>query len=365
VPEPIGLACEGPSVLALGAWYKNTACLTRANHAFVSAHVGDLDNVPTIELLEQTIDHLQEIAVVSPRVIACDLHPDFPSSLLAARLSDTRGLPLIRVQHHHAHIAAVLAEHGIEQPVLGLAIDGTGLGTDGQAWGGEMLRIDGARCQRLASLAPLALVGGDRAAREPWRMASAVLASCGRSTEIARRFERMPAARNFAQAFERPGLCRPTSSLGRVFDAAAALLNLRLVNDFEGQAAMELEACAYRHGPVAPWMAGWQIDERGTLSLLPLLNRLADEANIERGAALFHATLGLALVEWVSLHAKRADIGLVAGGGGCLLNAILAISLRRGLAERDLVWMTPRCLPPNDGGLSLGQAWVALHSKEE
>ena len=359
VPDPIRLAHSGPSVLALGAWFNTTICLTRGDEAFVSPHIGDLDNAATVCQLEQTIDHLQEIAGITPIALACDLHPDFPSSRLAERWSLRAGIPLHRVQHHHAHIAAALAEHHVEGAVLGLAIDGVGLGTDGAAWGGELLRVDGAHCARLASLVPLPLAGGDRAALEPWRMAAAVLWRCGRGEQIPQRFASFAAARSLTQLFERPALTPSSSSLGRVFDAAAALLGVRLRNDYEGHAAMELESLALRHGDLAPWPDGWKISDNGSLDLLPLLARLIDEPDRGYGAALFHATLVQALAAWIRFHTVRESLSTVVGGGGCLLNAILVRKLKQALADDNLGWHYARKLPPNDGGLSLGQAWVA------
>lgn len=359
VPEPIGLARSGPSVLALGGWFKNTVCLTRGQHAFLSAHIGDLDNAATLRFLEESVAHLQTVTAARPDALACDLHPDFASSHLAATLSQQLNLPLIRVQHHHAHVGAVLAEYGVEQAVLGLALDGIGYGPEGQAWGGELLHVQGAQCRHLGGLSPLPLPGGDRAAREPWRMASAVLWRGGRTHQISQRFGAHAAADSLPQLFGKPNLAPPTSSLGRVFDAAAALLNIRHVSHFEGQAAMELEALALRHGPVAPWRAGWAIQATGSLDLLPLLLTLADEPDAGFGAALFHATLVQALIAWVNEFAERTGLHTVVGGGGCLLNGVLAEGLTRGFAQHKLKWYLPKLVPPNDGGLSLGQAWIA------
>ena len=242
--------------------------------------------------------------------------------------------------------------------MIGLALDGVGLGTDGTPWGGELLRVDGARFTRLAHLGSLRLPGGDRAAREPWRMAAAVLDALGRSEEIPHRFKQ-PGAGVVRQMLEQ-GIRSPlTTSAGRWFDAASGLLGLRATTAFEGQAAMQLEALATRHGPVRADENLWAITYDGTLDLLPLAARLADERDAAYGAALFHATLVQALAEWAGGHAARAGIGAVALGGGCFVNAVLSSGLREALAQRNLAVLEARQAPPNDGGIALGQAWIA------
>ena len=359
-PQSIRLARSGPSVVALGGWFKNTVCVTRGDEAFVSPHIGDLDNAPTCLALAETVTHLVSILEVRPAIVAHDLHPDFFSTRHAARLAAGWGLPLHAVQHHHAHIAAVLAEHRVARPALGLALDGIGLGTDGGAWGGELLRVDGARCERLGRLRPLRLPGGDRAAREPWRMAAAALALAGRDGAIAERFADEPAAATVAALLAR-GLHSPeTSSLGRWFDAAAGLLGVRRRIAFEGQAAMLLEGLAERHGPVAADASLYCIGADNALDFTALAARLADVDDPAHGAALFHATVAEGLAEWASATARRLDLDTVAGAGGCFLNAILARGVREGLARRGITLLEARAVPPNDGGLSLGQAWVAL-----
>jgi len=358
VPRAIKLPRAGPAVLAVGGWFKNTVCVTRGDEAFVSQHIGDLDNAAACGFFEESIAHLLHILDVAPEIVAHDLHPDFHSTRFAAAFAAERGIPAVGVQHHHAHIAAVCAEHGIVEPVLGLALDGVGLGADGSAWGGELLRVEGGEFARLGHLYPLALPGGDVAAREPWRMAAAALHALGRGGEIATRFADEPAAGTVTTMLAR-GLNSPqTSSAGRLFDAAAGLLNVKRRASFEGQAAMLLEGLAARHGPVAPMKDGWHI-ENSVLDLRPLLAMLSEAEECSHAAALFHATFAAALITWVAETARHSGIQTIAAAGGCLLNQVLSAALQQGLAQQGLRLLLPRELPPNDGGLSLGQAWVA------
>lgn len=359
VPRAIKLPQSGPSVLAVGGWFKNTVCVTRGDEAFVSQHVGDLDNAAACGFFEETVAHLLHILDVEPAIVAHDLHPDFHSTRFATSFAVGKYIPAIAVQHHHAHIAAVCAEHGTGHPVLGLALDGVGLGSDGTAWGGELLRVEGARCERLGHLAPLALPGGDVAAREPWRMAAAALHALGHAAEIPRRFSDEKGAVALATMLAQGVRCPPTSSAGRLFDAAAGLLGVRRRTSYEGQAAMLLEGLAAGHGPVPPW-PDWRLTDDGGLDLMPLLDRLRSARDDPaRLAAHFHATLAAALVDWVAHAAQRQGIGTVVAAGGCLLNRLLAEGLRAGCAARGLHLLEACQLPPNDGGLSLGQVWVA------
>jgi len=357
-PAPIEMARNGPAVLATGAYLKNTACLTRGAQAFLSPHIGDLDNAASRAALEEAVAHLQRVLAIRPQAIAHDLHPDFFSTQLALRLADELDVPTIGVQHHHAHVAAVAAEHRLETPLLGVALDGVGLGEYDEAWGGELLRLDGPRYARLGHLRQLPLPGGDRAAREPWRMAAAVLHQCGWGEEIAARFGCQPAAGAVAEMLARDLNCPRTSSAGRWFDAAAGLLGVSQVMNYEGQAAMQLEALAARHRGAVLEGGLWRLDG-GVLDLLPLLQHLADERDAVAGAALFHSTLAAAMTEWIALAARRERITTVALGGGCLLNRVLTAQLTALLRARGLTVLTAMQVPPNDGGISLGQAWVA------
>jgi hydrogenase maturation protein HypF len=352
VPRPIRLSREVPPVLAVGGHLKSTVTVTRGREALVSQHIGDLDTAESIRFFEETIDHLRAIADVTPMAVAHDLHRDFAST----RFAEMLGLPLVPVQHHHAHVAALMAEHGIEEATLGVVLDGYGLGDDGGAWGGELLLCEGASFTRLGHLAPLALPGGDRAAREPWRMAAAALHALGRDTEIAHRFAGEPHAAALAALLARDGV-PTTTSAGRLFDAVAGLLGTRQAQDYEGQAAMELES-RVRAPRVAP--KTWSIDAANMLDLAPLLERLAEPGcDATFGAELFHGTFAAALAEWVAATAARHGARHVALGGGCFLNRVLTDALVADLRARGLSPLVARRVPPNDGGLSLGQAWIA------
>lgn len=358
-PVPIELASGGPSVLAAGGFFKNTVCLTRNNEAFLSQHIGELDNAASCEALEQAVEHLSNVLEIKPELIVHDLHPDFFSSRFAAMFAAEHGIRRLAVQHHHAHIAAVAAEHGIQEPLLGLAMDGVGVGLDGGVWGGELLRVDGANMERLGSLATMPLPGGDAAAHEPWRMAASVLSALGRGEEIPRRFAE-PAAETVAAMLARGTNLLQTSSCGRLFDAAAALLGVKNRSAFEGQAAMLLEGLAEKHSRVAPMKKGFMLEGQ-MLSFLPLFDRLADTRDSCEGAALFHATLAAGLAAWAAQAAKQQGLHKVALGGGCFLNAALSSTLVQLLEDEGLKSYRAHLAPPNDGGLALGQAWIGLN----
>jgi hydrogenase maturation protein HypF len=364
-PQGIQLARSGPPVLACGAWLKNTICITRGDQAFLSPHIGDLDTSAACSALEAAVQHLSGVLGVQPQALAHDLHPDFFSSHFAQAWAADHGLPVVAVQHHHAHIAAVAAEHGVREPLLGLALDGVGLGTDGGAWGGELLRVDGPRMQRLAHLATLPLPGGDAAAREPWRMAAAALHGLGRGNEIATRWPHRPAAAMLHHLLQRGLRCPPTSSLGRWFDAAAGLLGVCEVSAFEGQAPMLLQGHAATCHVLPPpdtleALALLQAD--GTLDLHPLLDWLADAPEAAAGALLFHHAVANGLARWAAHHAAAQQLHTVALGGGCCLNTLLCGLLVPQLQAHGLRVLQAERAPPGDGGIALGQAWVALQT---
>ncbi|WP_370674264.1 carbamoyltransferase HypF [Pleomorphomonas sp. PLEO] len=358
VPEPIALAEDGPITLALGAHLKSTVTLTRGREAFVSQHVGDLDTAETLKFYRETIQHLIDIVGVKPQLVASDLHPDYRSSQIAEEF----GLPIVRVQHHAAHVAAVAAEVGHAGPVLGLALDGHGLGDDGGAWGGELLFVSGAAHHRLGHLAPLPLPGGDRAAREPWRMGAGALAALGQADLASSFFADRPLAGPIADRVASGADRLATTSLGRLFDAAAALLGVRAVQDYEGQAAMELEALVDE--PVA--LAGGFEIEGGVLSFAPLLSHFTvARPDARTGASLFHGTLIEGFTALAHHGAIMTGLKSIALGGGCLMNRVLAEGLSAALVTSNLTPLLARRLPANDGGLSFGQAVLARRAFSE
>lgn len=355
-PQAVKLPHAGPPILAVGGQIRNAICITRGNEAFVSQHIGDLSNPAAYAFFEETISHLLKMLEVHPTLIAHDIHRDSFSSHFVSELARQRGIPMLAVQHHHAHVAAVLAEHNVREPAFSLALDGGEIGTDGTIWGGELLRVDGARFERLGHLTPITLVGDDAESRMPWRLAASVLHQLGRTGEITQRFPDQPEAARLAQQLIDRTVGQVSTSMARLFDAAAGILGLSHTPVFRDQAGLLLEGVAERFGETDPLPGGWRIKD-GQLDFLPLFSMLLDETNVERGAAVFHATVAAALADWLCSVAPEGSS--VAAGGGCLQNQVLGRELRYRLGKCGLHLIEARRMPPNDGGLSLGQAWVA------
>jgi len=371
VPDPLPLPEPAPEpVLALGPFLQATACVAAGDLAVPSQHVGDLDGEAARQFLAEVAAGLEEFLQVAPRVVAVDSHPDYPSTWLGERLAAARGGRVIRVQHHLAHAAATLAEHGAF-PAPGwaaaaLVLDGTGWGEDGTSWGGEWLALDGGlEWRRLGSLAPLPLVGGELAVREPWRVAVAGLALSGRTDLVARTplAGSVPEARLEAVSRLAASPGWPLASgAGRLFEAAGALCGVASVNQWEGEAAARLEALAAGTAPGPAWDE-LALDGTRRLPAASLLvaaaERLAGGEDAARVAAGFHAAFCRLAAE-LSAAVVPAGTTTVALGGGCLVNRLL----RRGLAEEHrkhgLEVRLPRTVPPGDGGLSYGQAVVGV-----
>lgn len=367
IAHVIRLPRNAPPILAMGAWFNNTLCITLQGDAYIGRAVGHLDTPDACREHEKIARQLLAKLPEKPHAIAHDLHPDFHSSRFAAQLAAELNVPLVAVQHHHAHIAAICAEHQLDEPVLGLALDGIGLGADGTAWGGELLSVHGAEYQRIGYLRPLPLAGGDRAAQEPWRMAAAVLHETGRNDAISQRFSDQPAATTVASMLQQDFNCPRTSSMGRVFDAAAGLLGLCQIMEFDAQAAIALEQAATRyintHGWPPALQNGWEITQDGLLNLLPTLICLAgvrDTAHdVEQSAAIFHATLVAALRDWLQQASQRTGINTITCGGGCFFNKLLSAELRTQCRTAGLTMFTAQTIAPGDSAIALGQAWVA------
>lgn len=345
-------------MLALGAWLKNTVCVTQGNLACISPLIGDLDSMDARLMLDETVAKMCDGLQIA--IVAHDLHPDFYSTQLALAFAAEHGLPTLAVQHHHAHVAAICAEHGFAAPVLGLALDGVGLGLDGTVWGGELLHVAGPDFRRLGHLSLMFMPGGDRAATEPWRMAAAALFQLGRGDEIVQRFPAQAGASTVLAMLQRRLNCPLTSGMGRLFDAAAGLLGVNEIQTFEAEAAIALQNLAARHGRVEPLDGGWRISDEGVLDFMPLLMVLADCKDCAYGAALFHATLAAGLAKWVTAAAKEYGIRQVALGGGCFYNEILLRCLSDGLENAGLSVLTSK--QPGDSMISLGQAWIAAQT---
>jgi hydrogenase maturation protein HypF len=367
VPRPVRLRRRfRRPVLGVGAQLKNACCLARGDEAVLGPHVGDLDGLETFGAFEAAVARLEAFLALRPEAIACDLHPLYLSTRWARDRAAALGVPLVEVQHHHAHAAAAAAEHGLDGPILALAWDGTGLGTDGSAWGGELLLVDGARMERLATFRPVPLAGGDRAIREPWRIALAVLVD---ALGPAAPLDALPLFRA-VDAKERAVVLRMLAAdlnaprahgCGRVFDAAGALALARPVSRFEGQVALALDAAAEGTGAPYPFdidaaAAPEQLDLRATWRAL-----VADVlAGVPAGAisARFHATLARAGAELVRRAARRTGALPVVLTGGCFQNARLTEGVLGELSAGFPVYL-PGEVPPGDGGLALGQAVVA------
>jgi len=365
-PDPVQLAEELPPILGAGAELKNTFCLTRQKYAFVSHHIGDLENLETLQSFETGIDHYQRLFRVQPELLACDLHPNYMATRYAQERAGRERLPLIAVQHHHAHLAACLADNGWTacDPVIGLSFDGTGLGTDGAVWGGEVLLGGYAGFQRAFHLAYVPLPGADQAIHKPARMALAHLWAAGIPWEAdlppvkaLSVEERTVLRKQLEQNFNAP----PTSSLGRLFDAISALLGIRQQVDYEGQAAMELEASLDPHEKGAyPFEVHQDIIDPSPL-LAGILADLRSGLSTARLAARFHNSLvALALDICQAVRAKSGS-KVVALSGGVWQNKFLSQQVPRALEAAGFQILIHHQLPTNDGCIALGQALVAYH----
>jgi hydrogenase maturation protein HypF len=371
VPVPLLLSQDAPPILAVGGELKNTVCLTRGRFAFLSQHVGDLENAETYAFFDETIAHLRRMLGVDPEVIAHDLHPDYLSTRWARAQAGKR---LVGVQHHHAHVAACMAENGLRGPVIGFALDGTGYGTDGLIWGGEVLLADYAGFERLAHLAYVPMPGGAAAIHEPWRMAVSYLVRYFGSgfrdlpLDFVRRLD--PRRTEVLLRMIERGVNSPlTSSCGRLFDAVSALVGIRGEVSYEAQAAVELEMSIEKDGAeeaypldLVPDGKGWQIDAG------PLFGALVGDLRRGVAAGVISARFHRGLVEsfgWLARRLReRTSVNRVCLSGGSFQNLHLFEGLRLRLEASGFEVFTHSRVPAGDGGLSLGQAVVAAQRRD-
>jgi len=370
VPGSVTLFRSFPELLACGASLKSTFCLTRGKEAFVSQHIGSLVNLESLDFYRESIYHLQKLLQVTPEAVVCDLHPDYLSTQYAV----SQDLPLYRVQHHHAHAVAVMAEHGIEEKVLALILDGSGLGDDNTLWGGEVLEADCRQYKRLASLDSMLLPGGDAAAEAPWRMGLSLLhngniASCkAPALESIDKIKRQVLTQMMEQKFN----CPVTTSCGRLFDGIAALLGVCLEMDYEGQAAMELESLAIRamgkepleHCLEKEGLCAAIIERDNRLIVkqndlvVHVLQQLSAGVSPAAIALGFHLSLIRSFAALLGELSKTTGLKTVVLGGGCMQNRLLLQGLFHILQKDGFMVYSGEQIPVNDGGISLGQTII-------
>jgi hydrogenase maturation protein HypF len=364
-PLPVDLGRDGPPVLAVGGELKNTFCLTDGARAYLSGHIGDMETLETLRAFERAVGQLSEIRH-QPVRLAADLHPGYHTRSWADRRAGDR--PLDLVQHHHAHVVSLLAEHGrIGEPIIGVSFDGTGYGCDQTIWGGEILKLgrDSHRFVRAGHLLPVPLPGGDAAVRNPWRMALSQLWMAG--IDWTPDLPPVAAATHDELRFIRSQLecgtgCVPCSSMGRLFDAVASLLGVRHRIDYEGQAAIELEALADSVGGTAGPTLRLAVRPDGVIDPAGLLRTMVSalRGGVQPAvlAAGFHQAVAVAVGETVEMVA--GPVRLVGLTGGVFQNVLLLRECRQRLQQAGFEVLTHHVVPPNDGGLALGQAAISV-----
>ncbi len=368
VPFPIKLRQDLGRILAVGGHLKNTFCLTEGHNAFLSQHIGDLEDAKTLGYFQWCVDHLQKILRIRPELVAHDLHPAYLSTRYAQQLAEEQGLEAVAVQHHHAHIAACMAEHGVAGPVLGVACDGTGYGADGTVWGCEILISTYDDYTRVAHLDYVPLPGGEQAISQPWRMAAVYLDRQGlldADIEFCRNLD-TAAWRLLSQMIEKEINCPLASSAGRLFSAVSALVGLCPVEAYESQSAIMLEAAATNTDGVYDYEIARDND---MLIMQPgpmfgeIVNDLQTGTPIGQISARFHNTFVQMLAETAQQVADETGIGQIALSGGTFQNELVLVGLYHQLTEAGFEVLIHQETPPNDGGLGLGQAVVAAAKK--
>ncbi|MCK5509667.1 MAG: carbamoyltransferase HypF, partial [Desulfobacterales bacterium] len=353
-----------PQILACGAELKNTVCLTKGKTAFISQHIGNLENPATNDFFHQTIDHLKRILDIEPEIIACDLHPDYLSTRYA---KEQHGVELIQVQHHHAHIASCMAENKLDGTILGLSFDGTGYGTDGCIWGGEILIVEPGRFKRAASLSYIPMPGSAAAIKEPWRMAISYLYRVfgeeflNLDLPLLKEIEEKKI--KFIIKMISKKINSPlTSSLGRLFDGIAAIIGIKNHVSFEGQVAMDLEMLADDNRDATydyEWLSGNTYKVLTEPIVCGVVKDMEAGIHPSRISSKFHMTLIKLFSELCAVIRKESGLNRIVLSGGVFQNSILLTGLIESLKEKNFKVFTHTKVPANDGGISLGQAMVA------
>jgi len=368
VPVPVFLKEKLSATLAVGGELKSTICVLKGNEAFLSQHIGDLENLEAFKCFEETVQHLQNILEARPSIVAYDFHPDYLSTRWALGQREAK---VVGVQHHHAHIASCMAENHLEGRVIGFGLDGTGYGTDGHIWGGEVLLADYMDLQRVAHLAYVPLPGGSAAIREPWRVAMSYL-SAAFGLDLLKLplpfLQQIPQSKiaTVLQMMERKVNSPLTSSCGRLFDAVAALVNIRHEVNYEAQAAVELEMCRDEAFTAQAYPLATR-EVRGILQIdsRPLFRAIVEDllrgATVGKVSQRFHDGLVAVLSRLAQILRERTSLTSVCLSGGTFQNAYLATRLEQRLRETGFNVFTHSQVPAGDGGLSLGQAVVAAH----
>jgi hydrogenase maturation protein HypF len=375
VPMGVALPFDAPPLLAVGGHLKNVFALARGRFAYQSQHLGDLENLTGLEFFKESLDHLMRTFEIEPQTVIHDLHPDYLSTTWAREWAKERGLQTIAVQHHHAHVASCMAEHGLMDKVIGLALDGTGYGSDGKIWGGEVLIASLAGFERFAHLEYVPMPGGEAAIKEPWRMALGALHAAGYDVESEQMLALLGAewseAHVLKRMIERKINSPMTSSLGRLFDAVGAVVQGRRVVDYEAQAAIELEGIAvdepdrFEQGNYVPELheaeegSGSAAVIRTDKMWIAVLKDLWRGVPASRISARFHAGIAEGFINAAANARIETSINVVALSGGCMHNRRLARLLRSGLEEEGFKVYQHRNVSPGDGGLSYGQIAVA------